>query len=427
MNGPQLLSVLAAIALLLLAALLSASLSAINAVSGARARTLKDEGFDGADDLLALRGGDRALAHWRSTRLLILLGAAVFVSFALVDDGQGIQLGFFGGVALIAAGAGFATVLLLLLLGYRFPAALARRRPVGIALRAAPALRSAGRLVHALLGPLDRFESLLFGSSGVGSRAVEEQQMRETLEIGADEGMVEAEEHRLVERAFRLDELTARDAMTPRVGILAWPESRPLKDAIREFPDVPYSRVPLFGENIDDIQGILSAREAYQAHSAGEGNAPLSSLARDPIFVPGSLSLSKLLELFRTRRVHMGIVADEFGGTDGLITLEDVLEELVGDIVDETDVDETLFVRVSENELVAQGSVDLREINDQLNVQLPAGENRSLNGLLLEEFGAVPPSGTTIETAGTRITILEASETHVVKARLIRAGGPAKN
>ena len=134
------------------------------------------------------------------------------------------------------------------------------------------------------------------------------------------------------------------------------------------------------------------------------------------MFVPGSLSLAKLLADFRARRTHMGIVADEFGGTDGLITLEDVLEELVGDIVDETDVDEDQVTPVSYDEIIASGGAELREINERFDFDLPAGENRSLNGFILEELGRVPEAGASLEAGGVRIEVVAASDTQVVRA-----------
>ena len=116
----------------------------------------------------------------------------------------------------------------------------------------------------------------------------------------------------------------------------------------------------------------------------------------------------------------MGIIADEFGGTDGLATLEDILEELVGEIVDETDVDVEALIRVSRTQMIAPGDVDVREVNDAFDVALPHLENRSLNGFILEELGYVPEQGDCIERAGVRIEILTASDTQVLTARLTK-------
>jgi CBS domain containing-hemolysin-like protein len=155
---------------------------------------------------------------------------------------------------------------------------------------------------------------------------------------------------------------------------------------------------------------------------SGQRDVPLKALAREPLIVPGSMPLTKLLRDFQTRRIHMAIVLDEYGGTEGLVTLEDVIEELVGEIVDETDVAEEPITRVSRSEILAVGDVDLREVNHYFNVSLPLLEHRSLNGYLLEELGRVPEPGEIVERDGITIEVLEATDTQVTRARLRRKG-----
>jgi CBS domain containing-hemolysin-like protein len=208
--------------------------------------------------------------------------------------------------------------------------------------------------------------------------------------------------------------------MIPRVDIFAWEDSLTLEEVIGKMEDIPYSRVPVYGETVDDITGILYVREAYQQFIAGRGPTSLKELARAPFYLPGTLRLTHLLKDFQARRIHMGIVADEFGGTDGLVTLEDVLEELVGEIVDETDLPEEPLIRISRNEFIASGALDLREINYALHVSLPLMEHRSLNGFIVEELGHVPQKGETLERHGVRIHVVDAVETQVVRARVTK-------
>ena len=143
------------------------------------------------------------------------------------------------------------------------------------------------------------------------------------------------------------------------------------------------------------------------------------------IFNPGNLSLTRLMKDFQARRIHLGIVADEFGGTDGLVTLEDALEELVGEIVDETDLPEEPLIRISRNEIIADGALDLREINYAFNVSLPQLEHRSLNGFIIEELGYVPERGESLERQGVRIDVVDATETQVVRARVRKIVSPS--
>ena len=396
--------------LLLVSGALTTALTAVMRINDSKARILAGEGFPGADALLELRSDEASTTPLGVLRVLCYLGATAS-GVAAAWAAWGPPGRWFGGAAV---------VLLVLLVGELGPRVVAGRSPVRLALVAAPFLRRGSRVVGRLLYPFLAVGRLISRRSGRTEASADELQVREALEIGADAGIVEADEHRLVERAFKLDELNAWDAMTPRVDIVALKDSRLLGEVLAELEYLPHSRVPVYGDTIDDVTGILHVRDAYRAYVADRRDLPLSELARPPMFVPGSLSLAKLLAEFRARRVHMGIVADEFGGTDGLITLEDVLEELVGEIVDETDVDEDPLTRLSPDEMMASGGAELRDINERFGLALPEEDNRSLNGFIVEELGRVPEPGTTFEAEGVRIEVVKASDTQVIRARIRR-------
>ena len=403
---------IAAAALLLLAsALLSASEAAALSVTQSSLRTLEEEGFRHAPLLVRLR---KAAGPLRGTTLLLT---------TLLDVGAaGITVAY----ATAAAGLKGAAVALpvaalaVYLFGELVPRAAAARRPIRLALASAPVLTVLIRLFKPLVGPLGRLQGLLSHVEGDNASTREEREAMEMSALGRAEGVVDEEEHLLVERAFRLDELTVRDVMTPRVDVFAWKDSQTLDDIVGQLSGVPYSRIPVYGDTVDEITGVVYVREAYQLYAAGKRELSLGRISREPYFVPGSLSLIQLLKNFQARRLHMGIVADEFGGTDGLVTLEDVLEELVGEIVDETDVDEEELTRVSKTQIVVDAGIDLREINHAFNVSLPQFEFRSLNGLILEELGHVPDRGETLVQDGLRIEVLDASDTQVLRARLTK-------
>lgn len=406
---------LTAALLVLASALLSAAETAVFSVSQSRLRTLVEEGFAGASDLARIR--NRATSIQTAVHLSITILNLVAVGFAVI---AGALVGEAAGalVALAIAVAG------LLVLAEIAPRAVAFRHPIRMALASAPTLARLERGMGAVLSPFIRLEALLAGLHGDDDELVE-REMRDLTELGRKEGIVDPEEHALVERAFRLDERTAWDVMTPRVDIFAWQQDLTLDQIVPELPGVPYSRVPVYGATVDDVTGVLYVREAYQTWATGRTDVPLSQLAREPFFVPGSLSLAELLKSFQARRLHLGIVADEFGGTDGLVTLEDVLEELVGEIVDETDVDEEALVHIGSNDVVADGQIDLRHLNDAFALSLPEVENRSLNGFILEELGYVPVVGEMLEVDGAQIEILEATETKVLRARMTRRSSTA--
>ncbi len=395
--------------LLLVSAVMTAVHDAVFQISRSHTRTLVEEGFEGADSIDAARERKHAVqASVRVTTAALDLSALAVIALTQVST-----WGRYGPISSTIIG-----VVIVLTVADLIPHLIAARRPVRLALSSARMLLVVERIARPLVRPVERLEDRIVGGEDSVSDARRE--LREIQEIGEEEGVLEEGESRLVERAFRLDELTAWDVMVPRVDIFAWAEDRSLEDIVLELALVPYSRVPVYRSSVDDVTGIVYVREIYERFSSGDRNLTLADLARDPFFVPGSRSLTELLQDFQARRIHMGIVADEFGGTDGLVTLEDILEELVGEIRDETDVEEEEIVRISDDSVECDAGVDLRELDEALGIALPQGEHRSLNGLLLEELGHVPEAGAQLVTAVVRIDVLEASDTQVLRARVTR-------
>lgn len=401
----------AVLLLVLLSALITAGESAVYSVTSTRLKTLLDEGFEGAVALVTIRDQPpnlRGAVH-------VLVTLLNFTALGLVVALGASTAGTRSAVLYLAA-----ALPLVLFFAEILPRALAGRRPVRMALFAAPILLGSIQRFGFILSPFIRLEEALAGRDRDDESDASEREVREIATLGREEGIVGLEEHVLVERAFRLDELRAFDVMTPRVDMFCWRDNTPLSEIVGDLPEVPYSRVPVYGESVDDVTGIVYVREAYETWVAGGKELPLSALARHPFLVPSSRSLGQLLREFQGRRIHMGIVVDEFGGTDGLVTLEDVLEELVGEIVDETDQEEEDLQQVSHDEWFADGGVDLREVNEAFQVQLPQDDHRSLNGFILDELGYVPEAGETLVRDGVVMDVVEASETQVLRVRIRR-------
>ncbi len=400
--------VVVVVALLGASAALSAVEAAVFALSNSHVRTLAEERYDGAQALARVRGEPEPVRSALLFCVVVLNVVCVGIVVASSVQGWGTR----GALISIPVAA-----LVTVLFGEFLPRMLAARSPVRLALSSARFLVKLERVVRPLLFPFKRLRELLVRHEDPDS-TVEGRQLREMTEIGREEGVLVAEEGELVARAFRLDELTARDVMTPRVNVFAWDGSLELRDIVNDLGSVPYSRVPVYGESIDDVQGILYVREAYRAYVTGHEDIKLRELVREPLFVPGSLSLNRLLRNFQARRLHMGIVADEFGGMDGIVTLEDVLEELVGEIHDETDVEEEAILRLGRNEVAASGSVELRELNHHLKIALPHIEHRTLSGYLADLLGRVPDKDETIALPDCEIVVIEATDTQVLRARV---------
>ncbi len=380
-------------------------------ISQTRARSLAEEGKRGANALVRLKANPERLL------ITILIGNNVAnIGAASVATYAATQL--FG-----SAGVGLATgvmTLLVLFFGEITPKSFAVSNSMRLSLGAAPVIETLQRALSPLVRPLERITRWILPKAKDGSGGVSEMEIRRLSQMAYLSGMIDERERRLIEQAFLLDTTKARDAMTPRVEIFAWPETLTVGEIADELRSLPYSRIPVYEDTVDRITGVVHLRDLYQAISSGRRLSTLRELAREPFVVPEMMPLSRLLEEFQNRRIHLGIVVDEYGGTDGLITLEDILEELVGEIHDEVDVPEEQIVRLGRNKILVDASAELRDINHFFNTAFPVDEHRSLNGYLLNELGRVPERGETTEREGVRIEVLGASDTQITQCRLVR-------
>ncbi len=403
--------------LLALSGFFSGSEIAMFTLGEAKVRTLVEERRAGARALADLKGDpERLLITILIGNNVANIGAASVATYVATEA--------FG-----SAGVGLATgvmTLLVLFFGEITPKSFAARNAVRLSLLAAPFLLQLGRLMTPLVVPLDILVRRLLPDVTDATTQVTPSEIRAMIHIGQQSGEIEEHERRLIERVFTLSRSTAWEVMTPRVEIYAWEDRLPLSAVAPELADMRYSRIPVYGESLDHVTGVLYRREAFRALLQGQRDVKLSQLAREPLFVPESATLIQLLEQFQNRRVHMAFVVDEHGGLDGLVTLEDILEELVGEIVDETDQPEEPIVRINRNEVLVRGTAELREINHFFNASFPLLEHRSLNGFLLNELGRVPEPGEILEWGGVQIEVLKASDTQVTSARLRRVTPPPR-
>ena len=215
----------------------------------------------------------------------------------------------------------------------------------------------------------------------------------------------------------------AADVMVPRVDIFAWSDDLLLRDIIPDLPHVPYSRVPVYHGTIDNITGVVYVREAYERFVEGHADMPLADLARSPFFIPGAISLSKLLRDFRDRRIHMGIVADEFGGTDGLVSIEDAVETIVGEIEDEHDEEEPPeIVAEKGGSFVMDAGTSLDDVAKVVGGEFAKDrddeEVETIGGMVFSLLGRIPASGEKIAVPGFEIQIIDADQRRIHRLRI---------
>ncbi len=244
----------------------------------------------------------------------------------------------------------------------------------------------------------------------------------DSMDVPLVQEAVEADEQeqRMIRGVLRLEDVTAREVMVPRVDIVAVQASAPLSGATDLMSDGGHSRIPVFEETIDRVVGIVHARDLlkYLGSETASATLILKDIARPAVFIPESKPLDELLREFQERRVTIAVVVDEYGGTEGLITMEDLLEEIVGEIEDEFEREEPDVSRISDHEVIVDARVSLDEVNELFQANLEGDGFDTLGGLLYTRFGKIPASGDELTLENLRMQVLSTAGRRIRKVRI---------
>jgi CBS domain containing-hemolysin-like protein len=289
-----------------------------------------------------------------------------------------------------------------------------------------PAIRVAEILLSPLMflaRRLDRLFHRVAGrpEPGTGAAAAISEEILSVVDEGRREGVLEIEAGTMIQRVIELQDEDIAAVMTPRTEMVTIRADATIEDARRKFIEVGHSRVPIVGENVDDVVGILYAKDLLTSLDGdGSRGRPIRDLVRDPLYVPLTTGVDTVLETMKRERVHLAIVVDEYGGVAGLVTLEDVLEEIVGDIVDEYDpAEETGVVRLTPTSFDAEGWVHLDDLNEQFSLDLPEEEDfDTLAGFVVNELARVPEAGEQFTWRNLRLTVTDADRRKVNRVRV---------
>jgi len=258
----------------------------------------------------------------------------------------------------------------------------------------------------------------LTGSSDIPPGLTEDE-IKEVVEQGYKDKAIEKQESELVHGALNFDDIVIRTVMTPRTKMFKLNSKMMLFEALPEINKSGFSRIPVFAENADQIVGIVHVRDVLKKLEGDGKVISLEQIMREPVFVSQEKRVSDLLKEMQGRRTHMAIVLDEFGGVEGCVTLEDLLEEIVGEIQDETDTEKPSFQRDGQNAIVTDGDIEIDTINEIFKSDIPPGDDYStLNGLLHEQLHDMPKEDDKIEIGSLRIIIEEVSKNKPEKIRI---------
>lgn len=258
----------------------------------------------------------------------------------------------------------------------------------------------------------------LFGVRDVSpSEVVSELDVQLLMSEGRQSGVFDKEDEELVRSALDFADTTAREAMTPRTDIVGFDNDTSFEEIVTRMGEQGYSRYPVYRENIDRIAGVVFLKDVFKRLQE-RTSTTLNDIIRPAMFIPDSMELSEALSLMQTKRQHLAICLDEFGGTAGLLTLEDILEEIVGDIQDETDTEVAEFVAQSENVAFISGTLRPDQLNERFGTHLPDDQSTTVAGLLVSELERVPEKQERITLADVTITVLERRGSRIIRMRV---------
>ena len=369
---------------------------------------------------LHARSGRRAklLAAWqnrwdllcKTTRhLLTLVAMATFIFY---------YMAFASCTPLIQFGALFLLSLVYMVAARIIPHVLSESYADRISLWALPFVGPVTLLLYPLVWPMQRIEDRLLShamsASDEEDRPSTEDEVISLIE-DTDEQDLEEEEREIIRSVFEFGETVAREIMTPRIDISGIKDALTVNECIEQIKESRHSRFPVFHENIDDVVGMIHVKDLLRCAASGEQETTISQLVKRIDYVPETMPLNDLLQLMKRSRSQMVLVVDEYGGTEGLVTMEDVIEELVGEIEDEYDLDEKEFHRRSDGSIMVKARMPICELNEALDAKLPESEEYdSLGGFVYSTLGRIPRVGETLQAPGFNLRIHSANQRQIL-------------
>jgi putative hemolysin len=408
LNDIPLDSILLLGSLILLSAFFSSAETAYSSVNKIRLRNFADEGRRGSKRALAIAENfDKALST-------ILIGNNI-VNIAAASISAAVATDLFGGNAGLVISTVFMTILILIF-GEILPKSLAKEHAESYSLMIATVLY----VLIKLLAPLNFFfVKLKVWVSGLFAKnstmpSVTEEELKVMLDISEEEGVIDKEERDLIHRSMDFDDTLAGEVLTPRIDIVAIDIDQSVEEMKEIFFEERFSRIPVYQDSIDNIIGILTEKEFF-THLIKYQTVDIKELIREPLFVVESMKISTLLPKLQKEKVHMAIVLDEFGGTSGIVTLEDVLEEIVGEIWDEQDEKFSTMQRISDSNYRFDAQFQLDDFFDLMEADTPESSYHTIGGWVIENLGTVPSNGDSFYYENLKIIVEQVEERRVRK------------
>jgi len=406
--------------LLAFSALFSGSETALFSINKILSQKLADENSFSARRVL------RLLKHPRRLLITILIGnTLVNVSAASIAALMVLQaaerLGLNKNLAILI-NIGVVTFVVLLLSEVT-PKIVAVKYPERFAKNASLFIMFIGFVFFPVSYVFDKFMALITKSFGFSEnekeRLLEVDEFQTLLDIGEEQGALEEEEKEMLHSIFEFGDTSVREIMIPRTDVVCVPDDVSVSELIKVIKSKGHTRIPVFHETIDQIEGIVNAKDLLSLLAEKNTDVKVIELCRQPIYVPESKKIDDLLRLFQKERQHMAIVVDEYGGTAGIVTLEDVIEEIVGEIRDEYDKEPPLYRKIDDDTYIVNAKIDIESLDKIVAINVPdTDEYETLGGFILEKTGALPQEQETIRYNDYLLTIEKVEKNRIIQVRI---------
>jgi CBS domain containing-hemolysin-like protein len=381
-----------------------------------KAKSLVDEERRGARQLARLVGQPAKFLN----PILLLVLICQLVSATLVGV---VAEHILGGIGVLV-GAAFEVVVIFVFFE-AVPKNWAVHNPERAALLSAPVVTAVVRFppVRLVSSLLIGLANLIIGQSGESEDGIRpsyitDSELKAMADVAHEEHVIERDERAFIHSVIDFGDTVAREVMVPRPDMVTVEGAKSVTVALETALAAGYSRIPVHEGQIDDVEGIAYTKDLVRAERVGRGEEPVRALARPAVFVPESKVVSALLRQMQEEKIHMAIVVDEYGGTAGLVTLEDLLEELVGEIIDEFDVEVPSVEQCADGSVVVSARYTVDDADELLGSQLPQGAWDTVGGLMLDRVGRVPDEGDSVEVDGFRLTALDVHGRRIGRVRI---------
>ncbi len=267
-----------------------------------------------------------------------------------------------------------------------------------------------GRRKNGFWEALNRFLS--------GRKRITEEEIQELMDAGEEEGIINEEENEMIRAIFALDHTVVREIMVPRTDMAFVAADATVREVLATIISCGHSRIPVCDGTVDNIVGLLYAKDLLKYWGMDEAAVDVKKILRPPYFIPETKNLEELLHEFKKKRVHIAIVIDEYGGTSGLVTIEDLLEQIVGDIQDEYDLEEEWLVEEPDGGVVADARLPVEDLEEYFGIEVEREKFDTVGGLIIHHTGRIPAAGEELTIGTLHLTVLAADERRIIKVRI---------